>query len=197
MAPSAASGKRASTGRPRSSTTQHRDERRQRVHLGAAAGRHGDGRSARAAAHREPAQQARADVGHAKREELLIGIHRFAAAREGPPGQHNVAERDDQHGQRREQQLTDDRSLQVRQFRHRQARRNGTDQRHPVAVQAEERRRSGAQQHGNERPGQPGPARPYHEQEDQDAGRDGGAARPHLAQLTRERADLRDEAPAR
>jgi len=54
----------------------HRGERGKRVHLSTAACRPANGCAARAAAHREAAAQARADIRHSERQQFPVGVDR-------------------------------------------------------------------------------------------------------------------------
>ena len=146
--------------------------RRQRVQLGAAAGRDADGGPGGAAADREPAQQGRPRVGGAQRQQFLVGPDLLTAPGERPGGQHVIAERDDQHAERRQQQLPQVMRVKIGQPRDGQARRDGADHADAVLAQAEHRDGGGGQQDGQQRAGRVRPPGVHQEEEGQDGRRD-------------------------
>ena len=82
-----------------------------------------------------------------------VGVDALAAALERPPGQHVVAEGNQEHAQRGQYQLPYVSQVHLGQSRCRQACGDMPHQRHAVLPQAEDRADGGAQQHGDQRPG--------------------------------------------
>jgi hypothetical protein len=123
--------------------------------------------SARAAAHRETAQQARPHVGYAERHQLLVRPYPFPAPREGPGGQHVVDEGHDHHAERRQQQLRQLAPVQIGEAGHGEPARDRSDHGNTVAGQPEHGNGAGGQQHREQQAGRLGPAPPHHQQEHQ------------------------------
>ena len=171
----------------------HRCGRGQRVKLGPAAGGHADSRPGRAAADREAAHQARARVGDAERQQLLVGPDLLVAPCERPRGQHVIAETHDQHGERGQQQLAQHVRGNVGQPGDRQGRRDRADNGDPVAAQAKQDHGGGGQQHGQQRARRMWPAPAQQQQEDQHSRRERDRRRLHPAQAAGKRTHLREE----
>ncbi|CAM5665998.1 hypothetical protein SNARM312S_03274 [Streptomyces narbonensis] len=125
----------------------------QRVHLAPCAGGVRQRGAAGAVAHREPAQEARAEVGGAQGQQLLIGVQAPAlvVGGEGTRGEDDIRVAHEEETERRNHQPRQ--LVDVRQGRVGQPRRHVSDHGDAVLVQAERRHCSGSERDHDQRPG--------------------------------------------